>query len=299
MKYKRQHYVPASYLQSWCDPKCQPGQKPYVWIFSKDGFDIRRRSPQKTFFENDLYTIHSKDSERDLTLEYNLSRIENKFSKLRREKLVKHFILTFEEHIILCMFVAAMYGRTLSFASKTSEQWNKVLNLGKKMIEWAENASPQERERAASMNMAPIDEENFMTMEDVQEIIDHPLQSSLATIVTGITPVLFRIPFVIFEIPKPITHSFITSDAPCVWFDPAVYMQPRPRFAGGLVSPSIEITLPISPNQLLFFSKELLVHGSYMPLADKGMIDFINKRTRLSSFKYFISNSNTVRQEWF
>ena len=36
-KHKKQHFIPRSYLESWCDPKTPHGQNPYIWLFSKDG----------------------------------------------------------------------------------------------------------------------------------------------------------------------------------------------------------------------------------------------------------------------
>ena len=94
---------------------------------------MRKKSPEKTFRETDMYTVRTDDGQRDLTLETNLSRLEEKFSKLRRDKLDKRLPLTSEERVYLCMFAAAMYGRTKAFAAHTSEQWGKALELGEKM----------------------------------------------------------------------------------------------------------------------------------------------------------------------
>jgi hypothetical protein len=59
VKHKRQHYVPKSYLQAWCDPNCPPGQTPYVWVFSKGGGRVRKKSPEKLFRETDMYTVRT------------------------------------------------------------------------------------------------------------------------------------------------------------------------------------------------------------------------------------------------
>lgn len=79
-EHKRQHYIPSSYLKAWCDPSTPSGQTPYVWRFSKDGNQNNKEVPQKIFYETDMYTIYTQDGERDLTLEYNLSRVEGEFS---------------------------------------------------------------------------------------------------------------------------------------------------------------------------------------------------------------------------
>ncbi len=71
-KYKKQHFVPKSYLEAWCDPACPKKQTPYVWLFSCDGADIKRKSPKNIFYETDMYTILGKNGERILTLEHGL-----------------------------------------------------------------------------------------------------------------------------------------------------------------------------------------------------------------------------------
>ncbi|GAP13164.1 hypothetical protein LARV_00915 [Longilinea arvoryzae] len=298
MNNKRQHYIPTSYLKSWCDPTHPRNQKPYVWMFSKDGSIGKRKSPKKIFYEKDLYTIRAQDNNRDLTLEYNLSRIENKFFTLRKEKISKHLMLSFEEHLYLCMFVAAMHGRTPSYASELSSVFNQALCLGKKMIEWAKENPPNEQQSAV-IPIISSEDQDYLTMEEMEEIVNQPLQSLLSSFVTKISPILFHIPFVFIEIPESVDLTFLTSDTPCVFFDPEIYSIPRPRFAGGLVSPTIEITLPISPRMMVLFSKMIAVHGSYIQLPDKKIIDLLNRKTRLFSREYFINNSNALRKEWF
>src|SRR5215208_6696699 len=102
MGHKRQHYVPRSYLEAWCDPDCPPKQRPYVWRFSKGGGQVRKKSPEKIFRQTDIYTIRAEEGQRDLTIEMNLSRLEGEFTKLRRNKLDKHLPLTSNERLYLC-----------------------------------------------------------------------------------------------------------------------------------------------------------------------------------------------------
>jgi hypothetical protein len=47
-----QHWVPASYLRASCDPASKNSRDPWVSRFSKDGNEIRRRSPQNLFRES-------------------------------------------------------------------------------------------------------------------------------------------------------------------------------------------------------------------------------------------------------
>jgi hypothetical protein len=297
MKNKRHHYIPSSYLSAWHDPECPKGYTPYVWIFSKDGTNARKKQPDNIFFEKDLYTIHDSNGERDLTLEFNLSRLEGEFAKLRKQKLSKHNPLEWRDSLILCMFVMAMHGRTISYRNHHSSQWKKALDMAEKFQSAIDNASPEQRDRIMDVLADPHpDDNNILSIEDVRDLAERPIQNTLSMLVTEISLELARIPFVILE--TQVAGGFITSDNPCVWFDPASYENPREYSAGGLLSPTLEITLPISPTQMLIFGRKLI--GSiYIPNIDEEMVHSLNKRTRLGSHEYFVANNSIVRSEWF
>jgi hypothetical protein len=298
VQHKRQHYVPKSYLKAWQDPTCPPKQTPYVWIFPKEERNGRRKSPEKILRETDMYTIHTDGGGRDLGLETNLSRLEREFSKLRRGKLAKRLPLSDVDVLHLCMFAASMLARTKGHAAHTSGQWRRVLEMGEKMEQAMAKASPEQRARMAKASRTPgSDEENRLSMEDVQRMVDQPTQEMLPATVTGVSPMLLEIPFVIAETLE--APGFITSDDPCVWFDPANYLDPPPRDAGGLLSPTIEIALPLSPNHMLYFSRKHVSPYIYLPIPGQGLVDQLNARTRAFAHEFFIANQPEARAEWF
>lgn len=299
MKYRRQHFIPSSYLQAWCDPQTPTGHTPYVWRFAKDGTEVKNKAPKRVFHEKDMYTVIAGDGERDLHLEANLSRVENEFAKLRNRKLAERKSLTPRERLLLCMFVAAMHSRTKAYRENQSAQWQNVLEFMERFESAFEKASPKEREHMAAAlgGGPPVDEDRTMSREDVRERVEQPIQSMLSVNVTTLAPMLFKTPFHILETPD--GTDFITSDDPCVWFDPAVYLNPVPPGAGGLVSPTLQITLPISPNQMLVFGNGLPAIGVYLPIKDQELVDNLNKRTRYSCHEHFISNSKEIRASWF
>ena len=295
-KHKKQHYIPASYLEAWCDPNTPSGHIPFVWRFSKDGSQVSKKSPKKIFYETDMYTIVTPEGDRDLNLEYNLSKVESEFAKVRTRKLGRKQKITSQEHMVLCMFVAAMFARTKAYAKHQSSQWQKALDMAEKIQAVMDKATPEERKRmSAALSSPHTKNEKSLSMEEVREIVEKPIQSMLSANVVQTAPLLFEKPFLILE--APIGNSFITSDNPCVWFDPADYQNPRPFGAGGLISPTLEITLPLSPKQLLFFGGKLIVSGLYLP-AENEMVDNLNKRTRLFSDEFFVSNNSKVKPSW-
>lgn len=213
-------------------------------------------------------------------------------------KLNQKQSLTPQEHLVLCMFVAAMTARTKAYGEYQSSQWQKALDLGEKVQSAFENASPEERKQMSAALASPYaDKEESMSMDDVRELVEHPIQSMLTPNVVQLAPLLYKKHFLIIETIDSV--GFITSDNPCVWFDPANYQNPRPFGAGGLISPTLEITLPLSPNQMLLFGGKLIISGAYIPENDIKMVENLNKRTRLFADKFFVSNCPTISPAWF
>lgn len=171
------------------------------------------------------------------------------------------------------------------------------MDLGKRVQAAFENAAPEQRKQMSTALSSPhVDNEESMSMEDVQRMVEQPIQSSLSANVVTAAPFLREMRFLILEVTG--SDYFITSDNPCIWFDPASYQDPRPIGAGGLISPTMEITLPLSPRHMVFYGNELLASGVYMPI-DHLMIQNLNKRTRLFADQYFISNGSTLNPKWF
>jgi hypothetical protein len=297
MKHKKQHYVPSSYLEAWCDADIPIGQEPFVWLISKDGTEAQKRAPFKLFHENDLYTIKSDSGVRDLIIEQNLSQLEAHFAKLRRDKLNKQLPLSDEERLVLCMFVSAMYGRTKVYGDYMKAQLDRVVDMGQHMIEWAKTATPEQLAQASMVSKASPRDGFSMTFDDIKQEASQPYPSILSTMVKQVAPTLMNWPMAIVE-----THSalgFLTSDNPCVWFDPELY-KPNPTFgAGDLISRTLEITMPISPTQLVFFGKVLVASRMYFALNSPDMENTLNRRTLNYADKSFIVKKGAIMRSWF
>src|SRR5215207_7408762 len=255
--HKKQHFVPATYLKAWCDKDSPEDYKPYVWIYPKEGGKAKHKPPEKIFWENDFYTIKKLNGERDLVLDHGLAQLESRFANLRDRKLGHRKPLTSQDMGVLCAFTAAMYSRTKVRRGFLKEQWQAVVDLGNKMEEWAKNASKEDLEWARTALHTPHKNNQSLSMDEVRQIADSPIQSSLRAEIATVAPALFKMQFVILDTSD--ISTFITSDNPCIWFDPDLYKKPVPPGAGGLISPTIEISLPLSPTQYILFGKKLMM----------------------------------------
>ena len=93
----------------------------------------------------------------------------------------------------------------------------------------------------------------------------------------------------------PENSFFITSDHPCIVFDPIH----NKHIALG--SPSVEVTLPISPKQAIIFLWADRTHQpeySYTQ-ATENVVDEFNRRTRFCCDEYFIANNKSKKDYWF
>ena len=292
-QYKKQHYIPQCYLKSWCDESTPKHQTPYVWQFSKNTRESKKKSPQNIFFENDMYTIKNADGSKNFTLEKGLSELETKFSKLRTEKLQNRIPINLEEHILLCAFIAAMHSRTKAQLIHQKTQWQKPLEIMESMMEQAAHSTP-EQIKNMSLFTSPSEHKNSFGYEEIKNVVDKPMQHLLSPMISVLTPHFLNLDIIIFETDS--SPGFITSDNPCFWFDPEAYKRP-PMFQNpGLMYETIEIHFPISPRQLLVFNR-LGLKGCQK--ISKQFVTEENRKAVLHSHEYFIVNKNYKNDLWF
>ena len=229
MSHRKQHFVNQSYLEAWCDPDCPDDHEPYVWRFDKDGSNRKPKAPTNIFWETDMYTIE-RDGKRDLCLERGLSQLEMEFARIRREKLSQQEPLNEEEHVLLCAFIAAAHGWTPVQREHWRRQWQPVLKIADDM---AANLKRATDEQKRAMGRIPHlgSSGPKLTHEQVRKLVEQPTQSMLFPKIRAVTPGLVELDFFVLETDDEV--GFITSDHPCVWYDPEGVQAPSiPQSAG-------------------------------------------------------------------
>jgi len=283
--HKKQHFVPRSYLKAWCDPNTPTGQEPYIWRFSCDGSSAARKAPDTIFHETDLYTIKLNNGGRDLVLEHGLAQLESEFVSIRDTTLKQRKTIETKEHVLLCAFIAASQSGTPTQRDHLGRQFKNILETMDDMMEWAKTATPEEIRASADM-MGP-ERERGITYDEVKALAEKPLQTAMFPAIMTQTPLLAPLDFAVFTCDDGMV--FITSDNPCVWFDPEGYKRP-PLYQGpALMYESIEITLPVSPDQMIVLNRRGL--NGYFPASER-LVDELNRRTRFNCREYFVSNLN-------
>jgi len=246
-----------------------------------------------------MYTLVGADGKRNLVLEHGLGQLESKFCIVRDTKLETRQRLNDDERLILCAFVAAMDARTTARRDHHKAQWGKSVELMDRMQEKIKNFTPEEREQArrrSRIEKTLSDNSVTLSGEEVRRIASQPVQEMLTATINTLAPRLLAMDMVVIETNT--EPGFITSDNPCVWFDPEAYKRPPMFQTPGLGYETTEITLPISPNQMLIFRQKLRFPELYT-LLPLNVVDELNRRTRFNAYEYFVVNSNTKKDWWF
>ncbi len=289
----KQHHIPKSYLSSWCDKKTPEGQEPFVWRFVKDGSVSKNKAPKKIFFEKDMYTIENVDGEKSFVIEHGLKQLEDIFTDIRRKKISKLKSLNVSEKIYLCAFLAAMNARTKLNRDHHKKTWQNVVEVGNKIKEEFDKSTDEQKKSFTDMSDFFRDRESI-SFEEAKELAEKPLQKLLFTDIKVTTPKLSEMNMCTLITDDEI--GFITSDNPCVWFDPEGYKRQPYYQSPGFQYKSLEITFPVSPNSLLLLSYSPL--KSYIKINNEKLDEF-NRRTRFHSYEYFVVNSNYKNDFWF
>jgi hypothetical protein len=273
-EHKRQHVIPHCYLKAWCDPCTPAGQSPYIWRISRDGSSQKKKSPEKSFVATDRYTLTLPDGKRNLVVENTLAGLEDAFVSVRR-RVQRREKLNKRDRITLCLFTAAMQSRTI----RAGDNWKKTTQ------ELHDVVSKLEEQHHAE----PI------TSLQTGKMVETAHQYFVMTALEIQTPLLFAMEMSIFVAKD--ECGFITSDSPCVWFNPKAHTLPPFYRSPGLAQPDIEVTLPLTPHHLLLISHHR-PQTFYVDVNQKT-VDEANRLVRAYSTSEFVSWKGETRPYWF
>lgn len=294
-KYKKQHYIPKSYLKAWCDPNTPKNHTPYIWSFEKNSRTGKNKAPDNIFHETDLYTIWDEDGNRDLTIEHGFSGLEKQFSSIRRKKISLKKALTHDEHFLVCMFMAAMHSRTIAQIENLGNMFKPALESMENMMKHMETATEKEKENLARYSSHSLSKESEnMSYDDVKSMVEKPIETMMIPMIKTETPLLTKLDFAILCTTE--KQGFITSDNPCIWIDPEAYKRPSLYQSPALMYDSIEIIFPISPNQCILLNRKGI--NGYIDF-DVKSVNNSNRIIRSYSHQSYISNQNITHNYWF
>lgn len=293
--HKRQHWLPDTYLGAWCDPdpsKQNPGR---VYRYGKDGCYRDYRPPSRIFTVDDLYTVPGADGGRNLETEHALTRLEDRFSRLRDGRLVRGQPLSDEDRRDLIWFVAALRNRSPAMHSHHARFKDRILEIAESTEAALKAMSPERRHDAMSgmrTLSSPGDKTNSISLDDFRKEAAAPFGAYLPRHIVIEAGMLERMRVAVLRAPGP--ETLITSDRPVSWWDPTD-PPPNPVRPLGLGCRNIEVTVPLTP---LLCARISHHRGpDYLDL-DVDEVDEINMRTLYRAREVFISCRPDLVVDW-
>lgn len=269
---KKQHYVPQCYLRAFATPNTINDKEPLIWIFPKTERKGRLDKIKNVLFAKDLYTIDT-GGQKDYSIETSLANVEAEYTKVYREKIEKRLPLNKREHLVLCVFITALMQRTLRHKDSVEGFLSEVIEKMEKMDE-AHNTHSKIVDDYKKLKTNSHKLGIFKILPDLAEIL---LQMNLA-----------------FVCADNISSKYITSDDPCIMFNPDLQWQ---RFYGyGLAQKSIELSITLSPTTMAIFTWQNF--RGYMYTTNPRIEDH-NRMIRHHAYKYFLLNKPKTKLIWY
>ena len=255
-------------------------QAAYVWTASSDGRgQLKRESPRRLFEGDDFYTVTDESGNRNLELEEKLHEVEDDFIKVRDEVIAKKKPLQVEDRKSIALFASTLYARTEFQRQEQIQIWQDALN---------------------SIENLPLEALNHLKhagiYDGLMSLRFQPMPFHLFQFVNIAFPYLLLANCAILETED--VPGFITSDNPCFWMDGLLSEQGFTPYLFGLGSPSLNILLPISPNQMI----SLKPRGpeGYLGIDENPEILLsLNRLTVSNADRIIIINRKIGKGEWF
>jgi hypothetical protein len=283
-----QHWVDRAYLEAWCDPDCPKEWEPFVWVFARTTPKGKRRAPKNIFKEPHMYTMPEGGKGDPLSIEKSLQKLCDEFLRVRNEKVLLRRKLDGQDRARLCMFAATKFSRTPKSRAHTRATWGHMADV----LEDLAKGSGKDPSSEIPVFMKGFKGTEMKTsLRRLREIEAHPLQRMLVPAVFAMSDQLARMPLLVLH--NEATPGFVTSDAPVVLFNMTARMP-------GLGHPDTEVTLPLSPRHMAIWSRQFKTErtGYYIDV-DMDMVDIMNQRTIYFCDKEFVTQTSSVRAEWF
>jgi hypothetical protein len=293
-EYVRQHWIPDTYLDAWCDPDPARQNPQRVYRYGIDGRYRDYRPPSRIFTVDDLYTVPESNGGRDLKTEHALNRLEDAFARMRANYLMRSVPLPPPARRDLLWFIAALRNRSPAMHAHHTAFNDRILKVATSMEDGLKAMSPEKRaewhEKTRRMSSGSADDKGI-PLNAFREIAAQPFGAYLPVHVVTEAQLLEQMHLVILRIPD--EHPLITSDRPVVWWDPND--PPQSRTPLGLGRRTIEITVPLTP-----FLCAQISHRRGPDYADTDVegVDILNLRTLNRAREMFIAHSPDLVVDW-
>lgn len=206
MEKKKQHTVPACYLENFTDGTGK------VYIRRAD--TVYAAKPDNVLTRNSFYTLPIEGGGASNFLEDDLANLEGQYAELFREKLGPKLPLTWTDRELLSVFIAAMMLRTKAFRAGLKQTLDQAHEHVEEVMSYVRSGGTIVSAPSASTGQGYPAHDLLKLRED--------LPSCQAAFLFGqiqrATNIVFHMKWRFCVAPS--GYSFVTSDSPVNWANP-------------------------------------------------------------------------------
>lgn len=281
---RQQHKVPRCYLEAFTDDTGT------LWE-ADQRYNLRPNKPTNVLTEHDYYTVRFPDGKGGtLHIEKEvLGSLETAYADIYDRVLKHKKSITTHDKAVLSLFIASMMERVPARREALNDFFKEISEVHESL----KGVIPEDDARFATpvqknANSIPLSELVKMG-EDVGSLHS----SSIPHTVAGIAPIIFDMKWS-FMVTIDKAVPFITSDCPCVLYNPNI--PEKSIYRAGLIQKNVQVTLPLSPELALLCGWQLNHDFTYLPVP-QAMVHTVNKHT-MTYATTLISNDKDFLEEY-
>ena len=289
MNYKKNHYVPESYLKSFA--VVHTGDRnPMLWVYDKENREPRKQSPKNTAVINDLYKL-SASGLSPYALEIAFSKQESSVSPILSRWREPGAVPNISDIREVAYFVALLYLRNPKTA-KWFEAMSEVVAVERAKALARDSSQFEKFWEALVAEGSPSSK--ALTKEELREMVlnfDEHFTVKIDRKSATFSP-LAHADAIYNELTKmywclctgPEEWNFLTSDSPVVVrFGKGNGI----AFGGGFGHPTAQVTFPISPRVCVYLSRN---HRWKVVPVDSTFVKNANRRTAINAERYVFAS---------
>jgi hypothetical protein len=270
---RHHHFLPRFYLRGFVDPS--NGRS--LWQYDKQALDIRETTPTDAAVQKHFYSFKRADGTRDTTsVEDALMNIEDQTAPIYRQ-LLDGEPLDNTKRSVLSYFFALVFTRVPVYRAGLERFAAAIV---KDISHMMSRRGAFDSIAVPSESREEIDRAKAALRRGEFDILVDPQISLPAVLGAGkIAPILHAMTWAVIQAPR--STRFITCDNPIVYVDPKLG-----RLGPGLVSRSVEVTLPLSTGQALMAGWSREIGGVHRTQGRAGGVREINRRTAANAGRF-------------
>ena len=282
---RRHHYVPRFYLEFFASPDDKG--RPVLCVYDKEGGEPRPQAASTTCVECGFYSFENPEGKEDAELERALSVIESAAAPVLKRLGLPGETLVEQDIHILSQFLALLHVRVPRSQAVVSE----IISVAIQQYIKGQAGNREKIHRyfqETKGSNSRMSEEEFAKLLSESDQHFKPVINPKVALREGLSTfpkfadILLKMNWCLCRAPE--GRNFLTSDSPlCISVRDK---DGRMAFGGGLVKPTVEVAIPISPSSMLVLNWH---RNQRSATVGEHFVNEMNRRTAWSAQRYVIS----------